>query len=223
MEWIYLIALLPYIFIWLYIYRKSARVYKKEMMFVSILVAILSPITSYLYWNKDWWIPPSILSGYPVIPEDILLGFVFGGITAVIYEFCFHKKIKPGALPHKRSFWFLLFLLFLISAILFFSLNLNSFYSIIVSITFIGVSVAYIRKDLVKSSLLSGLLTLIMSIPFYVIIHFLSTDWALVTYKYEYLSGFTVYNFPIEEFIFWFFYGLLVGPAYEFIKGWKFK
>jgi hypothetical protein len=225
MQDIYLIALLPYVPFWLYIYLRSAARTRKEMVFMSTLVAIISPVASYLWWNKDWWLPPSIFGGqvYTIIPEDILLGFVFGGIAAVIYEFYFHKKLNHNKHSHKKGFAVFVLLTVIICWTLFSLFKFNSFYSIVISTILVSLGVFSMRRDLIKSSFYSGILTLIIALPFYFVIHLIAPDWAFITYKYEFLSGFTIYDFPIEEFIFWFFYGLTIGPAYEYLKGWSFK
>ena len=225
MNSIYLLALIPYIPVWMYMNVRGSVQIKKEMLVMSFLVAIVSPVASYLWWNKDWWLPPSLWGGqnYTFIPEDVLLGFLFGGIAAVIYEFSFGKGLSKNRKPHKKMFTLFVLLTFAICAVLFSLFNFNSFYSIIISMILISLGVLSIRRDLIKSSVYSGALTLIVAIPFYAIIHFISPDWALITYKYQFLSGVTIYNFPIEEFIFWFFYGLTIGTAYEYAKGWGFK
>jgi len=106
----------------------------------------------------------------------------------------------------------------------FFSLvKTNSFTATAVSLFLVAIGLMCVRRDLIRSSLYSGILTLLISIPFYIFVHNLDSGWALVTYQYEYLTGLTIYNFPIEEFIFWFLFGLAVGPMYEYMKGWSFK
>ena len=189
---------------------------------MSILVAIISPISSYLWWNKDWWQPPSVFSGV-IAPEDILLGFLFGGIAAVIYEFAFKKSLRHSANSHRNGFIFLLVTLIVTCAVLFSLVKVNSFTAITIALILTAAGALSVRRDLIRSALHSGLLTLFISLPFYIFAYFLSPEWSIVTYKFGTLSGITSYGFPIEEFIFWFIFGLAIGPAYEYLKGWGFK
>ncbi len=191
---------------------------------MSTLFAVVSPVASYLWWNKDWWQPPAMLSfnGVSII-EDILIGFLFGGIAAVIYESFLGKNLKASFTPHQKGFYF--FTVFtLVACAIFFSLfKLNSFFSIVIALSLTTIGVLSVRRDLIKSSLFSGILTLLISLPFYLLAYFISPEWAEVTYKFKTLSGILAYGFPIEEFIFWLFYGFTIGPAYEYAKGWGFK
>lgn len=63
MNSIYLLALIPYIPVWMYMNVKGSVQIKKEMLVMSFLVAVVSPVASYLWWNKDWWMPPSLWGG----------------------------------------------------------------------------------------------------------------------------------------------------------------
>ena len=197
------------------------------MLVVSTVVAIISPLSSYLWWNKDWWLPPSILGGqnytYIFAPEDVLLGFLFGGISAVIYEALFAKKVLPVQKVRNNLFGAVVVISLLCCSICFYFFNLNSFYSIIVAMISTVLLIVYSREDLLKSSFYSGILTLLILLPFYTIIYILDPQWAWITYKYDFLFGFNIFGFPIEEFIFWFFYGAAIGPLYEYTKGWGFS
>lgn len=73
----------------LYLWRKDIR---KQMLQLSIWVAIGSLITAYFWWTIDWWRPETI-TGTRIGLEDLLLGFSNGGIAAVIYEEVFRKRL----------------------------------------------------------------------------------------------------------------------------------
>jgi len=219
---IYLILLLPYIPLWGYCYLSGSRRLRKEMLVMSILSGLVNPIATYLWWTKDWWQPPSIIHGVSA-PEDILFGFLFGGICAVVYESFFKKKLVNTEVPHQKGFIFFVVFTLVACAFLFSFIKFNSPTAIVIAMFLTALGLLSVRKDLIRSSLYSGVLTLLISLPFYLVAYFLSPEWSAVTYKFGTLSGITVYGFPIEEFIFWFFYGLSIGPAYEYAKGWGFK
>ena len=167
MEYIYLTALSVYIPIYLFIYLKSSLRLRREMLFMSIINAIVSPLSSYLWWNKDWWLPPSVFGGqsYVFAPEDVLLGFIFGGLVSIIYEFSFGKHLLNTEHPHKKSFHLLVLFSVIICAASFSVLNLNSFYSIVVAMLFVTISIWFVRKDLIKSSIYTGILSLVLCLP----------------------------------------------------------
>ena len=56
------------------------------MFFTSILICILSVLTSYFWWTKDWWQPLNFTNTV-VGFEDFIMGFTSGGIMSVIYNF----------------------------------------------------------------------------------------------------------------------------------------
>ncbi|MDO8561714.1 MAG: lycopene cyclase domain-containing protein [bacterium] len=155
--------------------------------------------------------------------EDLLIGFLFGGIAAVIYEIIFKKNLRHTTISHKNGFIFLVATSLILCASMFSLIKVNSFTAIVTAMVLATAGILSVRKDLIRSSLYSGFLTLLVALPFYILIYVASPEWAMSTYKFGTLSGTVIYGFPIEEFIFWFFFGLVIGPIYEYAKGWGFK
>src|ERR1035437_8729952 len=84
-KYIYLLALIPFCLIWVFLFTKRKDL-RKEMLSVSILIGILSVVTSYLWWTKDWWRPLTV-TGTVVGIEDFTMGFASGVIISIIYNF----------------------------------------------------------------------------------------------------------------------------------------
>ena len=91
LKYAYLLGTIIFLIIWLilYLHRKDLR---KEMIVMSMLVAILGMFSEYLWWTHDWWRPQTI-TGTTIGIEDLLLGFTNGGIAAVLYEELFKKRM----------------------------------------------------------------------------------------------------------------------------------
>ena len=87
----YLVGSLFTVVIWasLYYYRKDVR---KEMLVMSSALGFLGIFMEGLVWTRDYWRPTTI-TGTLVGIEDILFGFSFAGISAVIYQIIFKRKL----------------------------------------------------------------------------------------------------------------------------------
>ena len=78
-KYAYLIGDIIFLAIWLVLYllRKDIR---KEMLIMSLIIAVVGPISEYWYF-KDYWYPKMVLG--PLHPfgglEDLLFGFAAGG------------------------------------------------------------------------------------------------------------------------------------------------
>jgi hypothetical protein len=215
----YLAATLPLLVIWIVFYalRKDIR---KEMLVVSILVGLLSVITAHYWWTIDWW-KPATITGTVVGIEDFLAGFGSGGIIAVAYEVLFRKRLyhtRTKAAHQPSAFTVLLLIAFLMSW-LFWGVGLTSFWASTVAMIAAAAVLFYFRRDLFLNGVLSGVLMAAISSLSYFTIMFLSPEWIPNTYLFDTLSGHLLLGVPIEEFVFWFFAGLVFGPFYEYWQG----
>lgn len=220
MEYIYLIANIPFSIVWLIIFlrRKDLR---HEMFIMSLLVGLASILTSYFWWTDDWW-RPLTLSGTRVGVEDIILGFTTGGIMASVYEFFFKKTLYHKVKP----FWHTLIVsvtsLVVLMEILMRGFSFTSFYASTLSLVLVISLMLVLRRDLTVSAFSSAVLMTLISTLFYGAIILLSPQWIDKTYLPT-LSGLRVAGVPIEEFVFWFLAGAFFGPFYEFWKGEKIR
>jgi hypothetical protein len=220
-QFIYLIALIPFCLIWLGIFliRKDLR---QEMLVMSLIVGILSLMTTYYWWTIDWWKPLNI-TGTRIGVEDFIMGFTSGGIMATIYEVVFKRGLYKRKLHHHVDAGLtILLLLAQTTMFLFWGVGLTSFWASTFAMMLTALVVVFIRKDLIATSFLSGILMAFISFLFYLVILLLSKEWVDQTYLRG-ISGIRFIGVPIEEFVFWFMSGLVFGPFYEYWQGERLK
>lgn len=214
LEYVYLISVLPLIFIWILIFyfRKDLR---REILTMSIIIGIAGVWAQYQWWTVDWW-QPATITGTKIGIEDFILGFFGGGIITVAYEAILRQKTDHTS--KKTTIPFALIILGTVAAIGFFFFSLSSFFATTIGLIFASVYIFIKQKHLIKNGVATGLLTTGFALLFYVWIYILNPEWAQNTYLYENLSGVHILDFPIEELVFWFLSGLFIGPLYEYSK-----
>ena len=188
------------------------------MITVSIFTGLCGPVSELLYLS-DYW-KPQLFNGWAIGIEDFLFGFFIGGIASVIYEVLFRKHFRTIKKRRPKSFVTLLvFALFVfVTSILFIS-GLNSIYSTSIAMILIGVLVSVLRKDLFIDSVMSGLLMgLTLFILYFIFLNLYPeaiSRWWLI----HNISGLFVWKVPVEELLWAFGLGVMVGPLYEFFAG----
>ncbi|MBU2616332.1 MAG: hypothetical protein KKC19_04480 [Nanoarchaeota archaeon] len=218
-QYSYLVWTLIFATAWLglYLWRKDTR---KEMIIISTLFGIGGVLSQIVYLN-DWWRPETITQTSIGI-EDFLIGFFIGGLAAVIYEEVYKKRIKIKEKTNKkRGSTFYIFPIFIIIFFgSFYILKINSFYSTIMAFL-ISTGIIWIkRKDLIKNSIISGILTMIVGVAIYFILLAIYPE---LIERFWYLEKGSWYRelffgLPIEEYLFYLFAGAFIGPLYEYWK-----
>jgi len=217
----YLIGCLTILIFWmlLFFFRKDSR---KEMLLISFLFGISGFFVDPIYSN-DWWSPLTITNTIPGI-ESFLFGFGVAGVASVIYIEFFNKKLKYKKNYNKESgkkdFNFLIICLLMAGLffVSYFILGLNSYYASFPAYL-IPLLIIYIkRKDLIVNSLVSGILLMIVSTIFYIIPELITPGWINATWNFALISGITILKIPIEDLIWFFMSGLIIGPLYEYWK-----
>lgn len=214
----YLVGTVIFFIPWLilFIHRKDVR---QEMLFMGTLFALGSALSAYLWWTIDWWHPPTITETRVGI-EDLLLGFSNGGIAAVLYEEIFRKRLYIRSKnSHKFGLEILLLLFFFIISVLFWIFHLTSFVASSIGMVILGIILIYLRRDLFISSFINGLLMTLVSMPVYFILIFVSPGWIERVWDFQKISGIMVAGIPAEDLIFYFLFGFLIAPLYEYWKG----
>lgn len=219
-KYAYLVGNIICLLIWvgLYWYRKDVR---REMIFMSILIAFSSVITAYFWWTIDWWRPQTITNTKVGI-EDFILGFSNGGIAAVLYEELFKKRLYKRK-PHHNDFSALstfLLSIFIIS-FLFWGIGSTSFVASSIGMTIAGLVILSHRPDLFINALASGLLTALVFVPVYWILIWIFPGWVETTWLFKNLTGILITGIPLEDIVFYFIFGFVTGPFYEYWKGTK--
>jgi len=217
----YLIGCLTLFIIWglLFFIRKDT---KKEMLIISFLFGIGGLIVDPIY-SSDWWFPMTITNTLPGI-ESFLFGFSVAGIASIIYLDVLRKKLKikkaNKSVEVRRNFNLFLigFLLLGLFFGFYFILKWNSFWASFPAFL-IPLGIIYFkRRDLIINSVFSGLLLAIVSFLFYWIPELVTPGWILNTWNFEMISGILIFGVPLEDLVWFFLAGLIIGPYYEYWK-----
>lgn len=220
-QYSYLIGDLLFIFVWLafFLLRRDTR---KEMFVISLIFGVAGPLSQIVYLN-DWWRPLTITATSLGI-EDFLFGFSIGGISAVIYEHLFQKRVKIGKINKSKekkrnvNFSLTIILIPLIFYGGFFILKMNTFISSIFAFIIPTIIIYTKRKDLIKNSFFSGILTMLIMFLVYQIIEMIIPSFFESFFLFQNIGKTIFLKIPLEEYVWFFLFGLLIGPLYEYWK-----
>jgi len=208
--------------LWVFLTRKDLR---NMMLGFGIILSIVGMFMGYFWWTTDWWHPATI-TGTKVGIEDFISGVGIVGMTMAIYPLLFKKKIVGASFSSYKKLLSrtLLLAAFVIMTYFFiYFLKLPTFYSVYLSL-FMGSIIIFIhRKDLLIPGFATGILMVIFMVPIYWIIILTTPHWVEATYNFNHLSGVLITGIPIEELIFFFFWGMFLGPFYEYWTGARFE
>lgn len=214
----YLIGSLLFLIPWIILYKHRPDL-RTEMMVMSIIIAFLSAITAYLWWTVDWWQPLTI-TGTRIGVEDFILGFANGGVAAVLYEEIFKKRLyKRPKKGHALTLTDFVLLFFIGTSWLFYIVHITSFWASTIMSIIVACIIIFQRTDLALNSFASGFFMMILTLPFYWFLIWLSPGWIEQTWLLDHLSGVLVAGIPVEDVMFYFLFGAVVGPFYEYWQG----
>jgi predicted neutral ceramidase superfamily lipid hydrolase len=210
----YLLGSLIIILIWIlfFLRRKDSR---KEMIIISLIFGFLGIIGDSIF-SLDWWHPQTITNSIPGI-ESFLFGFSISGIASVVYIHFFQKEVKLR--KEKKTIYPLMVILLIGIFILLFTiyfLKINTIISSIITGLIMNLVIWIKRKDLIKSSIISGLLLVLLSSLFYLIPELIIPNWIDNTWYWNNLSGISIFKIPLEDLIWIFLTGAFIGPLYEY-------
>jgi len=218
-QYFYLFWVLIFAAAWigLYLWRKDIR---KEMIIISTLFGIGGVLSQIVYLN-DWWRPETITQTSIGI-EDFLIGFFIGGLAAVIYEEVYKKRIKLKKKTNKKPvstvYIFPIFIIIFFGS--FYTLKINSFYSTMMAFL-ISTGIIWIkRKDLIKNSIISGILTMVIGVAIYFILLTIYPE-SIERFWYLEKGGWyreLLFGLPLGEYLFYLSAGAFIGPLYEYWK-----
>lgn len=220
-QYAYLLGnLLIFLPIWLLflVLRKDLR---RKILVLGILSAVYSPLAE-IFCFRDYWTPQFTLG--PFLPvEDILFGLFSGGIGGILYQVVYSKKLASHNI--KLSWLKVLLILTGITFGLFIFLNIflkiNSIYAMSLAFLIIVLSIIYFRRDLWLPAIINSILfAILFCLGYQILLIFVpnvfSQFWQLTN-----LSGIFILRIPLEEIIWAFSWGAVMGVVYEFSTGLK--
>jgi len=220
-QYAYLLGSLLFFLLWLvfFICRPDLR---RKMLVMSLLTAAMGPVSEFFYL-KDYW-QPQFFNGWAVGLEDLLFGFVVGGVAGVVYEEFFGKKYMKrhlSAHPHYMLGTAIFGISWMFVGNL--ALGFNSIYVSTLGFIIIGTSFLIFRHDLIKDAFFSGLLMGFIAVGYYFVFTTIFDGIIHQWWHLQNLSGVIILGAPLEELMWAFGWGFVAGPAYEFITGLRFR
>jgi len=194
------------------------------MLIMSSIVMVFGVAMNYLFWTKDWWHPPTI-TGTVLGIEDFLVGFGIGGITAVIYEELFKKKLSFSKKKHFSLGYAMLFtcIFIIVNIVSFYIMQFSSSISWVLS-TVIPILFIYIlRPTLIFNSFATGIILVILGFIGYHIFDIIQPGFLYSWFNFEKLTGVVIFKVPLEDIAWFMTFGMFIGPLYEFLLDVKVK
>ena len=175
-----------------------------------------------LLFVPEYWQPITLFS-LPVGLEGFLFCFATGGLGAVLYEEILRKKVikSTGQLREKnlRS-RFLIFVGVVVVLLLRLLTPCNFMHAILLGALVSASVIVALRRDLFPAVIFSGLFFAILYTLIFVSLLQVFPDmlsmWAL-----ENLSQISFVEIPVEEVLWAFLAGAILGSFYEFWKGYR--
>lgn len=224
-QFTYFLLAVFFLLIWLmlFFHRKDVR---REMLTMSSMVAIFGPLTDIVY-TKDWWAPLT-LTKTAVGIESFIFAFAMGGVASIIYEEIFKTRLKQIRLSKKRQSEdnLSLILLIIFGSVLFFGMSLvlrfNSFVSTVLSATTLILIILSRRHDLIPVSIISGIIMMIVAVFVYTILEMITPGWVRAFWHFKNVPDIIILNVPIDDVVWYFLLGALIGIVYPFWHEGKF-
>ena len=218
-QYSYLGYSLIFLLVWVvfYILRPDLR---RRMLIFSLIIMPLGPLSEF-WFLRDYWRRPTI-TGYPISIEDAIFSFAIGGIAYGIYKVFFNMSVAEGH-EQPRGWLVIAFLVIIILPLFILTdvFHVNSIFSSTVSLLLIAVLTWVMRPDLLKPSIASGILVLVLFFVVYkgmqVIFPSAIEYWCMGCNP----SGLRISGINIEELLWDFSWGLAGGTMVEAITGEK--
>lgn len=172
--------------------------------------------------NPGYWAPPTLFNlqqrtgGLGI--EDILFMLFVGGIGTALYDFVLNKgmrKVGKKDLPRLRKRYALLFAC-IGPVLIYLFTSLNAMYSLIFFNLFGALAIMWQRRDLIKNSLIGGLLFLVVYIVMGLIVIHVFPSFVKDYYHLKDTSGVKILGIPLEEYLYGMTFGMVWTPIYEY-------
>lgn len=219
MQYIWLIWSGAFLAPWAVLYF-TRPAFRREMLRVSLATSLLGltePIFVPEYWNPPTLFDLAQRTGFDI--ESLIFCFAIGGIAAVMYNALANRRL--GEMPHDerhdgRHRWHRLALAapFASFAVLYF-LPWNPIYPGIIAMTAGGIANVLCRPDLLRNTMLGGMLFLLLYAIFMLLLIVFVPGYIEQVWNLPDLSGVLFGGIPLEELAFGFSFGLYWAGIYE--------
>ena len=212
------ILMLPF---WLLLFIQVGKPVKKTIIKHGFYGGIIAIFTEHIFL-KDYWAPPPFIGieGFYAI-EDFLYGFLIVGISSALYDrIMFAQKAEIAQKQRIVSYLFV-FLILGLFLLLSKQYGFNSTFVISFALLVATVIMVWIRKDLLRKALISGLLLTVILFVVYVILFnlFLPSWW----YRYWLLAdspyAYYLFGIPWIEYVWYFSLGAFMSIISDFSHG----
>ena len=218
-HYVWLIWSVAFLIPWMAIYLANAplRPVIWRASFGTALLGLTEPIFVPEYWN-----PPSLFelarrTGFDI--ESLVFAFAIGGIGSALYHTLTRQHLAPvgggrsGRLHHIHRV--ALLTPFVAFALLYMLLDWNPIYPVIVSLLLGAVASVLCRPDLLKKTVVGGLLFLGLYAVFMLGLRWGAPGYIAEVWNLAALRGGLVYGIPLEELLFGLTFGLYWTGVYE--------
>ena len=223
----FLDALLIPFWIFCFLYRKDLR---RSLVLVGLAGAAIAALFELFFW-PHYWHPISVYEFVISVggnqyhlgsPEDVIWGFLFGGIAATVYEILTRQKLRkkttlrPSA-GNMAMFFVIGSLCFIVPLVI----GVPVVYSAIISCFVCGAFYTVFRRDLLRDMIISGFS---MGIIYFVVLFIFSSVFKDIFQAWWNMAdamGIYIWHIPLEEVLIASAIGVLFGPAYEYFLGFE--
>ena len=209
---------LIFVLVWIvfYILRPDLR---RRMLIFSLIITPTGPLSEF-WFLRDYWRRPTI-TGYPISIEDAIFAFAIGGIAYGIYKIVFNMAAVQSQDQPRRAWLVITFFIitFLPLVVLTDGFHVNSIFSSALSLLLIAILTWMLRPDLLKPSILSGILIALLFFLVYkamqVIFPGAIEYWCMGCNP----SGIRISGINLEELLWDFAWGLAGSTMVEVVTG----
>lgn len=187
---------------------------RTEMLHVGVLTTVLAlPFAPWLL--RQWW-QPATMTGTLLGVEDLLFLFLWGGIAAAADDFVLGPPRR-----HDGGDWRRILPVFAFFFILFIGLQLLGVHMWVAwtAAALTGAAVILAQRPVLwKRSLASAAVCTLVGVVWFVTLHLHDPafiDW----YHLDRLTGILMFYGPVEDYVWAFTSGLLIGPLWPLITG----
>ena len=193
---------------------------RRNILVLGSFGLIWGPISEY-WFRQDYWVPTSIFSGAWL--EDCIYGAGIAATAGTVYKLFTRKVLVQDG---KRRYWIALaFPACYVTGMVIFQqiYSANSIYVSMSVYLLVSFVVLFIRRDLLLPAMASGTIMAAVAIVGYGVGLTYIIDGKLLLSKFWLLDGrpggWTLWNAPVTELMWYFCWGVLLGVAYEFGTG----